>query len=108
MAEAIFKHLAKGKFEALSAGLKPAERISSKAKAVLKEIGIEWNGKPKALTREMIERADLIVAMCEGDFPKEKTIYWDVEDPMGKDLELYRAVRDEIYSRVKELLNSLG
>ncbi len=108
MAEAIFKHLAKGKFEALSAGLKPAERISSKAKAVLKEIGIEWNGKPKALTREMIERADLIVAMCEGDFPKEKTIYWDVEDPMGKDLEFYRAVRDEIYSRVKELLNSLG
>ncbi len=107
MAEAIFNHLARGKFEALSAGLKPADRVSSKAKAVLKEIGIEWDGRPKALTREMIENADIVVAMCKGDFPMEKTIYWDVEDPMGKDLEFYRAVRDEIYRRVKELLNSL-
>ena len=105
MAEAIAKHLSDLEFE--SAGIKPAERISSKVKAVLKEIGIEWNGKPKPLTEEMIERADLIVAMCDGDFPKDKTIYWDIPDPMGKDLEFYRRVRDEIYRRVEELLNIL-
>ncbi len=104
MAEAIFNSLAK-KSLAISAGISPAERISSKAKAVLKEIGIEWNGRPKALTKDMVEMADLIVAMCEGDFPKEKTVFWDVEDPMGKDIDFYRKVRDEIRRRVEELLN---
>ncbi len=107
MAEAIFNHLAKGKAKAISAGIRPAERISSKAKEVLSEIGIEWDGKPKALTEEMIERADLIIAMCNGNFPRDKTIFWDVDDPMGKDLNFYRAVRDEIYSRVEKLLNKI-
>jgi len=106
MAEAIARHLSNLKFE--SAGIEPAERISSKAKAVLKEIGIDWNGKPKPLTREMIENADLIVAMCEGNFPKDKTIYWDIPDPMGKDLKFYRKVRDIIYEKVEELLNILN
>ena len=107
MAEAIFNHLAKWKVKAISAGIRPAERISSKAKEVLSEIGIEWDGKPKALTEEMIERADLIIAMCNGNFPRDKTIFWDVDDPMGKDLNFYRAVRDEIYSRVEKLLNKI-
>lgn len=107
IAEAILKNLRKD-LEVESAGIEPAERISEKVKIVLREIGIEWNGKPKALTKEMIERADLIVAMCEGDFPEDKTIYWIIPDPKGKDLNFYRMVRDEIYRRIEELLNILN
>jgi protein-tyrosine-phosphatase len=38
-------------------------------------------------------------------FPAQKKVEWQIEDPKGKGLEVFRKVRDEIGKKVKELLN---
>jgi protein-tyrosine-phosphatase len=65
--------------------------------------------KPKLLTQEMANKADLIVTMgcgaaelCPGPFFKD-TVDWVLEDPKGKSIDKVREIRDEIERRVKEL-----
>ena len=66
--------------------------------------------KPKLLTFEMAEEADLIVTLgcneegiCPGPFFKPK-VDWSLEDPKGKGIEKVREIRDDIERRVQELL----
>jgi arsenate reductase len=112
IAKAWFNALAKNA-RAESAGTKPAERVSSKAVEVMREVGIDISKeKPKKLTEEMVRQADLIVTMgCEVEcpfLPKEKTITWNVEDPLGKGIEKYREVRDRIRELVEKLIAELN
>ena len=77
----------------------------------MKEVDIDISmKKPKLLTFEMAEEADLIVTMgcneqgiCPGPFFKP-TVDWKLEDPKGKDIKKVREIRDEIERRVQELL----
>ncbi len=74
------------------------------------------NNNPKTLTREMIERASLVITMgcsIEEACPKpilaqmqKKLIEWHLEDPRGKPLEEVRKIRDEIESKVRDLSTS--
>ena len=76
----------------------------------MREVGIDLSGaKPKPLTSEMLDEADLVVTMgcgVEGICPASfvKTEDWELEDPEGKALGKVREIRDEIEERVKELL----
>lgn len=84
-----------------SAGTQPAEKVDDRAVRVMAEVGIDISGQqPTALTGEMNNRFDVIVTMGCIDgcpiTPKEKTMVWDIEDPRGKSIEVYRAVRDDI------------
>lgn len=64
MVEALFSCFAPENFRVQSAGIKPAEKVSSKAIAAMKEIGIDISiQKPKLLTREMVEKAEKIITM---------------------------------------------
>jgi protein-tyrosine-phosphatase len=79
---------------------------------VMDEIGIDISSfKPKGLTSAMNNVFDIIVTMgCSGSCPltpREKTIAWDIEDPKGKSLEIYRNVRDIIKSHVETLINDI-
>ena len=51
---------------------------------------------------------DLVMAEPDTwpDFLKksDKIIYWDIEDPKEKGIEVHRRVRDEIKSKVEELI----
>jgi protein-tyrosine-phosphatase len=113
MAEAFFNALAKGKAVAKSAGDKPAERVNPLAVQAMKEVGIDISkNKPKKITAEMVEEADVVILMgCPENAcpitPKE-VVDWQIEDPEGKSIEKVREIRDVIRKKVEELLAELG
>jgi arsenate reductase (thioredoxin) len=111
MAEAFANKYGKGKFVVSSAGNKPADKVNPVVVEVLKEKGIDISmNKPKLLTFQMAQDADLVVTMgcndqgiCPGPFFKP-TIDWNLEDPKGKSTEKVREIRDEIDHKVQRLI----
>ena len=114
MAEAFFKALAGGKARAISAGTKPAARVNATVAAAMKEVGIDISRrKPKALTFEMMEKADRAITMgcgvaesCPASFAPTED--WQLDDPEGKPLEEVRKIRDDIRARVEKLVGELS
>ena len=108
MAEAFFNRMAKGKAKAISAGSQPADKVNPTVVKAMREVGIDISrNKPKLLTLEMMEGISLAVTMgCENACPytTAETRDWDLEDPKDKSLEEVRKIRDEIKSKVQELL----
>jgi arsenate reductase len=113
MSRALFERAADGRHQAESAGTTPAERVHPEVVTAMEELGIDVSGeRPKRLTREMAERADLVVTMGCGDecpyIPGKRYLDWDLPDPKGKPVDEVRAVRDDIERRVRELVEELG
>jgi arsenate reductase len=111
MTEAFAKKYGENKFNVSSAGNKPADKINPVVVEAMKEKGIDIStNKPKLLTYQIAQDADLIVTMgcndqgiCPGPFFKP-TIEWKLEDPKGKTLEKVREIRDEIERLVLKLI----
>jgi protein-tyrosine-phosphatase len=111
MAEAFANKYGEGKFVVSSAGNKPTDKVNPVVVEVLKEKGIDISmNKPKLLTFQMAQDADLVVTMgcndqgiCPGPFFKP-TIDWNLEDPKGKSIEKVREIRDEIDHKVQRLI----
>ena len=111
MAEAFAKKYGKEKLLVSSAGNRPAEKVNQVVVEALREKGIDISeNKPKLLTFEMAQEADLIITMgcnaqgiCPGPFFKP-TIDWSLEDPRGKPIEKVREIRDDIEVRIKKLV----
>jgi len=113
MSEALFARAANGRHQAGSAGTEPAGRVHPEVVAVMGEIGIDLAGrKPQLLTRELAERADVVVTMGCGDacpyIPGKRYVDWNLADPEGKPTDEVRALRDDIERRVSELAAELG
>src|SRR5918999_6589396 len=113
MSWALFERAADGRHEAESAGTTPAERVHPEVVSAMEELGIDVSGeRPRRLTREMAERADVVVTMGCGDecpyIPGKRYLDWDLPDPKGLPVEEVREVRDEIKRRVGELVEELG
>jgi len=114
MAEAIARHKASDVIEPSSAGLVPFGEIPSTTITVLEENGISAEGQTsKPLRSEDMSAADLIVNMTgrsgasifkEGLRQVED---WDVGDPYGFNLAVYRGIRDQIEARVEDLARRL-
>jgi arsenate reductase len=112
MSKALFERAAGGVHEAESAGTTPAERVHPEVLEAMREIGVDLSGaRPRGLTREMAERADVVVTMGCGDecpyVPGKRYLDWDLPDPKGRPLEEVREIRDEIARRVQELLDEM-
>ena len=114
MAEAFFNQMAKGKATAVSAGTRPAVHTDKGVVKAMREIGIDVSKqKPKALTLEMMEKADRVITMgcgvsetCPASFvPTED---WELDDPEGKSPEEIRKIRDTIRDRVETLVKELS
>ncbi len=112
MAEGFLRHFGKDKFEVLSAGTEPGEKVAPKAIEVMAEKGINISGQqPKLLTPEMVEKADICISMgCGVEESCPVNLYknfidWELEDPWGQGIEKYREIRDSIEANVKDLLN---
>jgi arsenate reductase len=111
MTEAFANYYGKDKIIASSAGNKPADKVNPTVVEALKEKGIDISmNKPKLLTFQMAQDADLIVTMgcndqgiCPGPFFKP-TVDWKLEDPKDKPMEKVREIRDEIELRVQNLI----
>ncbi len=112
MSEALFARGAGGRHEAISAGTTPAERVHPEVVAAMGELGIDLSGRrPRPLTRELAEQADVVVTMGCGDacpyIPGKRYVDWELPDPAGRPLQEVRATRDQIARRVAELLAEL-
>ena len=114
MAEAFARQYGGDRFVISSAGNKPAEKVNPIVVDALKEKGVDISvNKPKLLTFQMAQDADLIVTMgcndqgiCPGPFFKP-TVDWALEDPKGKPIEEVREIRDDIERRVQKLIEEL-
>jgi arsenate reductase (thioredoxin) len=114
MAEAIARHSAADVIEASSAGLVPFGEIPGTTLAVLRERGISADGQSsKPLRPEDIIDADLVINMTGRSGPAIFTEPaphiedWDVGDPYGSDLAVYRQILDQIEVRVEDLAQRL-
>jgi arsenate reductase (thioredoxin) len=112
MSEALFQHAAHGRHNALSAGTMPAERVHPEVVEVMRELDIDLTDRnPQPLTRELAEQADLVITMGCGDqcpyIPGKRYLDWDFPDPKGRPIHEVRATRDEIATRINELLAEL-
>ena len=112
MSRALFERAAAGRHQAESAGTAPAERVHPEVVEVMRELDVDVSGqRPRKLTREMAERADVVVTMGCGDecpyIPGKRYLDWDLPDPKGLPVEQVRAVRDDIATRIGELIEVL-
>src|SRR3954469_25430409 len=112
MSAALFERAAGGRHDALSAGTTPADRVHPEVVEVMREVGIDVSARvPRKLTRELAERADVVVTMGCGDecpyVPGKRYVDWDLEDPKGRPLDEVRATRDDIARRVEALVGEL-
>ncbi|WP_158821385.1 arsenate reductase ArsC [Granulicella sp. S156] len=114
MAAAFFNKLADpNKAHALSAGTEPGERVHPEVQAVMQEIGIDLShAKPQKLTEELAREAQLLITMGCGDkcpyIPGLRRDDWSLRDPKGLSAEEVREIRDEVKSRVQNLLRQEG
>ena len=79
----------------------------------MRELGIDLaDRRPQLLTRELAERADVVVTMGCGDqcpvLPGKRYIDWDLPDPKGRPVDEVRAMRDDIQRRVGGLIEELS
>src|ERR671910_2040284 len=104
--------LSDGKIEVRSAGSEPAQNITPIAVRAMPEEGIDITAeKPKILTTDAVKASDVVITMGCGDtcpyYPGKRYEDWVLEAPAGKDLDTVRRVRDEIRSRVQQLVEEL-
>jgi arsenate reductase len=111
---ALFERAAEGRHQALSAGsvADPDGRVHPQVVEVMRELGVDLSERrPQRLTRELAERADIVVTMGCGDacpyIPGKRYLDWDLEDPKGRPLDEVRATRDDIARRVDALVADL-
>jgi arsenate reductase len=112
MSEALFARAAGGRHEARSAGTTPGERIHPEVVEAMNELGIDLGDRrPRRLTDEDAEWADVVVTMGCGDecpyIPGKRYLDWDLPDPKGRPLAEVLATREEIERRVGKLLTDL-
>ncbi len=112
MSQALFERAAQGRHRALSAGTAPAEHVHPEVIQVMDELGIDLRDRePQLLTRQLAERADLVITMGCGDecpvIPGKRYLDWDLRDPQGLPIEQVREIRDEIGARGEALIVQL-
>jgi arsenate reductase len=113
MSQALLNRAAAGAHEARSAGTAPIEHVHPEVIAVMEELGIDLRSeRPKPLTDELAEWADVVITMGCGDacpyIPDKRYLEWELEDPKGQSIDQVRSTRDEIGRRVDRLLAELG
>ncbi|MFG3709770.1 arsenate reductase ArsC [Micromonospora sp. NPDC049460] len=112
MAAAWLRHLAGDTIEVRSAGSAPADQINPVAVDAMREVGIDIiDQTPAQLTWDTAEASDVIITMGCGDacpvFPGKRYEDWKLTDPAGQPLDVVRQIRDDIKTRVTDLLASI-
>ena len=113
MAAALLERKAGDRVRIVSAGSEPAEALNPAVVEAMEEVGIDISAeRPKKLEDEMVRESDVVITMGCGDacpiYPGKRYEDWDLEDPAGKDLATVRGIRDEIETRVDELIAGIS
>lgn len=112
MAASLLAKRSEGRIATRSAGVQPAGSLIETAVEAMSEVGIPLeNAYPKPLSDDIHEAAEHIVTFgCADRVPQlEGKDYrdWDLPTIVDMSLDEVRAVRDEIDSRVQELMREL-
>jgi arsenate reductase (thioredoxin) len=114
MSAALFERAAAGRHHALSAGSEadPDGRVHPPVIEVMRELDIDLSDRrPRRLSRELAEQADVVVTMGCGDacpyIPGKRYVDWELEDPNGRPVDEVRVTRDDIAHRVEALVAEL-
>ncbi len=94
-----------------SAGVKAGAGVNPDAVKVMAEAGIDISKQfSKAIDNGKLASYDAVISMCSvktADFCPSTFIgtqaNWNIEDPKGQPLDVFRRVRDEIRGKVEEL-----
>jgi arsenate reductase len=113
MAEAFARLHGAGRVEAFSAGSRPSGRINPTAIAAMRELGYDLSVHgSKGLDEFIGQDIDIAVTMgCGDECPLVRAARreeWQIPDPRAMSPDEFRAVRDLIEGKVKELLASLA
>ncbi|MDZ8109651.1 MAG: arsenate reductase, glutathione/glutaredoxin type [Nostoc sp. DedQUE12a] len=114
MAEGFARTLGVGKISVSSSGLE-ASHVDQKSVDIMSEIGIDIsNQTSKALSDFQAEDYDAVISLCGCgvNLPEEWVLRdvfedWQLDDPEGQSIEVFRRVRDEVKERVLKLIDSL-
>lgn len=112
MAEGFAKLFGKGIFESYSAGSKPSGKVEPVAVEVMKEAGIDISSqKSKGFNDVGVKGFDMVITLGCGDVcpfvPAKEHIEWKIDDPKGKEIGIFRMVRDQIKDHVKKIAESV-
>jgi arsenate reductase (thioredoxin) len=121
MAEGWLRHMAGGRFEALSAGTNPVG-LNPRAVIAMAEAGIDISRQwSKHMNDVLVPHPEYVVTVC--DRAKETcpaiqggaaTLHWSFDDPaetQGSDddrAKVFRRVRDEIAEKIRDWLKTEG
>jgi arsenate reductase (thioredoxin) len=105
IAQALYERLGG---DARSAGSRPEEHLHQAVVEAMDEVGIDLlDWRPKPITREDVEWADVVVTMGCGDecpvLPGKEYVEWNLPDPVGMCLEDVRELRGVIARKVAAL-----
>nr|WP_286131434.1 arsenate reductase ArsC [Microbispora sp. NRRL B-24597] len=112
MAAALLNHYGQGRVHVRSAGSAPVNAINPMVIEAMAESGLDLGAEyPKPLTDDVVAAADVVVSMGCGDacaiYPGKRYLDWTLDDPQGQSLDVVRAIRDDLDTRVQELLREL-
>ena len=121
IAEGWAKRLGGDRFEVQSAGIE-AHGKNPRAISIMQEASIDISGQESTIvSEEMLSAADVLITVCgHADEqcpvlpPDVKKVHWPLTDPAkatGTETDVmneFRATRDDIEDRVRNLLNSLA
>ena len=112
MALGWFEHLARGRAIAVSGGSEPADQLNPIAVAAMSEVGIDIaDHTPRRWSDTDLDVADVVITMGCGDscpyVPGTRYEDWPLDDPAGQTIDTVRAIRDQIRTRVEQLLDDL-
>ena len=113
MAAVLTKSLSDGRVHVRSAGSSPVAELNPAVVAVMAELGLDMAEEfPKPLTDDVVQAADVVITMGCGDacaiYPGKRYLDWELTDPAGLSLDEVRVIRDDVKTRVEELLTTLG
>lgn len=106
MAQALYERMGG---EARSAGSRPAYEVHPEVVEVMRELDIDLSDRsPRGIQQEDVEWADVVVTMGCGEdacpvLAGKRYVDWNLPDPVGRQVEEVRALRDDIRRRLEEL-----
>lgn len=106
MAQALYERMGG---EARSAGSRPAYEVHPEVVEVMRELDIDLSDRsPRGIQHEDVEWADVVVTMGCGEdacpvLAGKRYVDWNLPDPVGRQVEEVRALRDDIRRRLEEL-----
>ncbi|MFL5763020.1 MAG: arsenate reductase ArsC [Bacteroidia bacterium] len=112
MAEAFAKIHGGSKVKAYSSGSRPSGKVNPKAIAAMNELGYDLSRHiSKSLDEIPQIKYDYVITMGCGDecpfIAAENRLDWALPDPKNMEPDEFNKVRDEIKSRVLELLSKI-